>query len=41
MALPERHIDVSIHEFIEISSNNEVYQNHHFNFKNSKKGVNS
>ena len=29
MALPERHTDVSIHGFIEISSNTKVYKNHH------------
>ena len=33
MALPERHTEVSIHGFIEITSNNKVYpKNHHFIF---------
>ena len=36
MALPERHTDVSIHGFIEISSNTEVYLNHHFIFSQVK-----
>ena len=40
MALPERHTDVSIHGFIEISSNTKEYKkNHHFLFlKNQNKG---
>ena len=39
MALPERHTDVSIHGFIEISSNTKVYQKSSFyTLKNQNKG---
>ena len=42
MALPERHTDVSIHGFIEISSNTKVYQKIIILFlKKSKQGINS
>ena len=37
MAISERHTDVSIHGFIEISSNTKVYQK----IKKSKQGINS
>ena len=42
MALPERHTDVSIHGFIEISFNTKVYQKIIIlYFKISKQGMNS
>ena len=42
MALPERHTDVYIHGFIEISSNAKVYKkSSFFIFKKSKQGINS
>ena len=42
MALPERHTDVSIHGFIEISSNSKVFQKIIIlYFKKSKQWINS
>ena len=42
MALPERHTDVSIHGFIEISSNTKVFQKIIIlYFKKSKQEINS
>ena len=42
MALPERHTDVSIHGFIEISPNTKACQKIIIlYFKNSKQGINS
>ena len=42
MTLPGRHTDVSIHGFIEISSNTKVYQKIIISyFKKSKQGINN
>ena len=42
IALPERHTDVSIHGFIEISSNTKVYQKIIILYlKKSKQGINN
>ena len=42
MALPEGHTDVSIHGFIEVSSNTKVYQKIIIlYFRKSKQGINS